>query len=211
MRLKLPTKWSNITLGQFIQILDLPETSNKVNDFIYKLSILSGKDSELIKDKVKTKDLRKYGKQLAFMSEMPKARKVNWFLWKFRFYKRLSLDETTSMQVADIMQQSNGESNEGAKMLEVLSTLYYTGKDSEYNSDRHKKMKNEFEDLPFTLAYSSSVFFLIGLTEYFPNVLKVFSNKMQNMTIRQTEDLQEKMQNMKEKKELRKFFNGTIS
>lgn len=211
MRLKLPRTWSGVKLGQFIQILDLPETDNKINDFIYKLAILSGKDSELIKDKVKTKDLRKYAKRLSFMSEMPKARKSDWFFWKFAFYKRLSLDETTSMQVADIMQQSASETNEGAKILDVLSIIYYSGNETEYNSDRYKKMKDQFENLPFDIAYRSAVFFLSGLMEYFPNVLAVFSKRVESMSLREWERLQEKMQNMKESKELKGFFNGMTS
>lgn len=208
MKLKLPKNWSGITLGQFIQILDLPETDSKLNDFVSKLGVLSGEDSELIKSRLKTKDLVKYSKQLAFMSKMPKVRKLDWFFWKFRFYKRNSLDKTETIQVADIMHKTSNESNEGAKILECLSVIYYAGKDVEYNADRYDKMKKCFEDLPFDIAYRSSVFFLNGLTNYLPNVFKVFSKRMGTMTIKEWERLQEKMQKMKDIKGLEKYING---
>lgn len=211
MKLKLPHDWSGVTLGQFIQILDLPETDNKINDFIHKLAVLTGKDSELIKDSSTMADISRYSKRLAFLGEMPPVKRRKWFFWKWRFYKRMSLDHTTTMQVADVMQLNGKEMNEGQKVLNVLSIIYYRGKEVEYNADRFQKMKLEFENLPFNMAYSSSVFFLNGLTSYFPNVLMRFSKLTKRMTMTQLNQLHSKIANLSVDKRLKEYINGTIS
>ena len=211
MRIRVPKNWNSLTLGQFIQLLDLPETGNDIDDFVNKLSILTGKEPNKLKDNIKAKDLEKLTKKLSFLNKFPQAKKKNWFLWKWRFYKRKQFAETTTSQIADIMKLNENETNEGAKMLNVISVIYYKKKEEQYTSERFQKMKEEFENLPFNLAYDSSVFFLNGLTTYLKSVLMGYSKFKDKMSLSQLADLHKKLQKSNEGSELLKSTNGTTS
>lgn len=211
MKIKTPKGWSSLTLGQFIQLLDLPETGSKVTDFTNRLSILSGKDPEWLSNNIRGKDLDKLGGKLDFLQKLPKPKKANWFIWKWRMYKRQPFRLTTTSQIADIMKLNEGETNEGARILNVLSVIYYNGKDEQYSGERFQKMKEKLEDLPFDIAYSSSVFFLSGLTNYLLSVLMGYSNLIEKMSLKETKDLQERLQKLNEENGFKGFTNGTTS
>jgi hypothetical protein len=211
MRINIPKGWKNITLGTFIQLLDLPETGKEITDFCNKLSVLTGHDPTKLKNNIRTKDLEKLGKKMAFLSDFPKPKKANWFLWKWTFYKRKPFAETTTSQIADIMKLNEKETNEGARILNVLSVIYYTGKEEQYSAERFSKMKAKFENVPFNLALDSSVFFLNGLTTYLQSVLMGYSKFQDKMSLTEMEDLHKKILKINEGSEFLKSTNGTTS
>lgn len=211
MKINIPNSWHKITIGQFIQLSDLPLTGNDIEDLSNRISVLSGVDTEVIKDSVKGKDLARIGKRMAFLQELPKPNKVFYFYWKWRMYKQVTYNETTTSQMADIMTLNESEKNEGARMLNVMSVIYYRGKEKQYSGDRFKKMKEELYDVPFDVALNSSVFFLNGLTNYLKFVLEGYSKLQEKMNLKQMEDLQEKMQKLSEKSVSAKSINGMTS
>lgn len=211
MKINIPNSWHKITIGQFIQLSDLPLTGNDIEDLSNRISVLSGVDTEVIKDNIKGKDLARIGKRMAFLQELPKPKKVFYFYWKWRMYKQVTYNETTTSQMADIMTLNESEKNEGARMLNVMSVIYYRGKEKQYSGDRFKKMKEELYDVPFDVALNSSVFFLNGLTNYLKFVLEGYSKLQEKMNLKQMEDLQEKMQKLSEKSVSAKSINGMTS
>lgn len=211
MKINIPNSWHKITIGQFIQLSDLPLTGNDIEDLSNRISVLSGVDTEVIKDNIKGKDLARIGKRMAFLQELPKPKKVFYFYWKWRMYKQVTYNETTTSQMADIMTLNESEKNEGARMLNVMSVIFYRGKEKQYSGDRFKKMKEELYDVPFDVALNSSVFFLNGLTNYLKFVLEGYSKLQEKMNLKQMEDLQGKMQKLSEKSVSAKSINGMTS
>lgn len=211
MKINIPNSWHKITIGQFIQLSDLPLTGNDIEDLSNRISVLSGVDTEVIKDNIKGKDLARIGKRMAFLQELPKPKKVFYFYWKWRMYKQVTYNETTTSQMADIMTLNESEKNEGARMLNVMSVIFYRGKEKQYSGDRFKKMKEELYDVPFDVALNSTVFFLNGLTNYLKFVLEGYSKLQERMNLKQMEDLHEKMQKLSEKSVSAKSINGMTS
>ena len=211
MKINIPNSWHKITIGQFTQLMDLPLTGNDIEDLSNRISVLSGVDTEVIKDNIKGKDLARIGKRMAFLQELPKPKKVFYFYWKWRMYKQVTYNETTTSQMADIMTLNENEENEGARMLNVMSVIFYRGKEKQYSGDRFKKMKEELYDVPFDVALNSTVFFLNGLTNYLKFVLEGYSKLQEKMNLKQMEDLQEKMQKLSEKSVSAKYINGMTS
>tara|TARA_R110002050_G_scaffold84138_8_gene179744 strand:- start:452 stop:796 length:345 start_codon:yes stop_codon:yes gene_type:complete len=113
--------------------------------------------------------------------------------------------------MADIMTLNENEENEGARMLNVMSVIFYRGKEKQYTGDRFKKMKEELYDVPFDVALNSTVFFLNGLTNYLKFVLQGYSKLQEKMNLKQMADLHEKMQKLSEKSASVKSINGMTS
>jgi len=192
-------------------LMDLPLTGNDIEDLSNRISVLSGVDTEVIKDSVKGKDLARIGKRMAFLQELPKPKKVFYFYWKWRMYKQVTYNETTTSQMADIMTLNENEENEGARMLNVMSVIFYRGKEKQYSGDRFKKMKEELYDVPFDVALNSTVFFLNGLTNYLKFVLEGYSKLQEKMNLKQMADLHQNLQKLSEKSASVKSINGMTS
>lgn len=213
-RIKIQSDWSKVTLNQFIQLIDLPDTGDDLEDFVNRMSILTGDDPDDIKDTIKVKHLDRYAAKMSFLSKMPKAKRLKWFMWRGRFYKRHDFSKTESSQVGDIMQLNQDEPNEGARILNVLSVVYYRGSDkknAEYTGDRFQKMKDELGELPFTTAWSASLFFLNGLMKYLENGLQDFSKIQNQMTLSQRRELLDKLKRMIGANEYAKYISGMTS
>ncbi len=198
---KIPNKWHKISLGQFIQIMDLPHTGNNIDDLVNRVSVLTGINSEKLKDTLKGKDLARISKRISFLQELPKPKKSFYFFFKWRLFKQKEYSETTTSQMADIMTLNENEENEGARILNVMSVIFYRGKEEQYSGDRFKRMKEELYDVPFNVALDSTVFFLNGLTNCLQSVLQDFSKVEKKMTLNQMKDLHKKLEKLKEKKE----------
>ena len=83
--------------------------------------------------------------------------------------------------------------------------------DSDYSDDRFKKMKEELRGIPVTVALSASAFFLTGLMEYLPNVLKVYSRRMRGMKLKEMEGLRLTLLKLTESEGSKNYINGMIS
>ena len=186
---KLPKSWSKLTLGQFIQLRELHMTNDNIHNLVSKLSVLSGIEPDIIYTTVRSKDIAKIYKRINFLDSMPKKKEFQNFTWKGRYYKRLEAEKTTNSQVTDILSLNDDVQNEGERILNVLSVIYYRGNESKYSGDRYKTMRELFLNLPMDLAFNASSFFLSGLSQYFPNVLEGFSKKIKSMKLNQIKEL----------------------
>ena len=204
---RVPSKWSEITLEQFIQLNDLIESKNEVTNLVNRLTVLTTLDPEEIRSMNST-EIIKINKKLQFLEELPEVKEKKSFILKGKKYKREEVELSTVGQVTDLLQMNQKENNVGGKILNALSVLYYRDQESEYNSDRFKKMKDELLTLPFPVAYGSTVFFSRGLTRYFPDVLQGYLN---SLTINQTERLIQEIGTDFDLKDFGRFINGTIS
>jgi hypothetical protein len=202
---RIPSKWSQITLEQFIQLKDLPETDNDVTNLINQLSVLTTLDPEEIRE-MNGRQIVKINKKLDFLKELPKVREVRSFRFKGKRYQRDEVEGSTVAQITDILQMNQNENNVGAKILNAIAVIYYRDGESEYNADRFKQMKDELLTVPFPIALSSTVFFSRGLTRFFPDALRDFLNKL---TIRETERLTLEIGNDFDLKDFGRFINGT--
>ena len=219
----VPKNWNQVTINQFIQLHDLPLTGNPIDDVILKLSVLTGVDSDHIKSTVTVANLNKMIKRINFISKMPEPKQVNWFMFKWRTYKRLEFAKTQSAQVADILGMNQKETNEAARILNTLAVIYYRGStrknnkdltkhfDSDYTGSRFQKMKDELGELSVTMAWSATVFFWNGSRDYLLNVLQESSLTLSQMTIHQREELLLNLQELCKKNGSNEFISGMIS
>jgi hypothetical protein len=203
---KIPRKWKQITLEQFIQLNDLPETSNKVTNLINKLTVLTKFTEEEIRA-LKTDDLNKINRRLSFISKLPASKDIDSFFFNGKTWKRGEIKESTVAQITDILQMNQDENNVGAKILNAMSVIFYTDDQKDYDSDRFKRAKEEFLQIDFDTALSSTVFFSLGLTKYFPNVLE---DCLKKLTTTELEKLTSETETDFELNEFGRFINGMI-
>jgi hypothetical protein len=153
-------------------------------------------------------EIQKINKRLSFLSELPKEKDVKSFSFKGKNYKRDKIEFSTVAQVTDLLQMNQDEENVGAKILNAIAVIYYRDGESEYTAQRFKQMKDELLTLPFPVALNSSVFFSRGLRRFFPDVLR---DSLKKLTIQQTENLIQGIENESESNDFGRFFNGTTS
>ena len=204
----IPSAWRNITLNQFIQLQELKETGNKITDTVNKIAVLTNSTPDKVRG-LTPKKIAKISKRLDFVERLPKEKKVKYFYYKFRLYKREKLDYTTSNQVTDILTLNADEKNVGKKILNTLAVLYYRGNNKDYDADRYSKIKDELKDLDFETALNSATFFLTGLRQFLPGVLAQY---FQKLTTYQMEALINEVGNIGkiyDLKEYARFINGT--
>ena len=80
--MKVPTDWRQITLKQFIELQDLPETSNEITKLINQVAVLTNKTPEEVRNLQAVK-LNKIGERLKFIEHLPKEKKPVFFYHKF--------------------------------------------------------------------------------------------------------------------------------
>jgi ribosome-associated protein YbcJ (S4-like RNA binding protein) len=208
MKQRVPKSWSQITLGQFIQLEDLPKTGNAVTNFISKMEVLTDIKGEEIR-KMKSMQLNLIVKRLEFLEHMPKPKKIKSFKVNGKTFRTGEVDETTVGQVTDIMQSNETEKNAGQKILNVLSVIYHNEEQGDdYNADRYKQNQESLRDIDVLTAINCSLFFLNGWRSYLPNVLKDSLNRM-NMS--QMEKLIQETEKELDFKDYEGFINGMIS
>jgi|GEM_PF-6834548 len=159
MKIKVPTSWSGVTLGQYIELVDMKETDKPLDDFAYRIAILSDNTMEYVKDTIKARQVNRYVARIEFIGSMPKVKNTRFFWFNLKCYKCDSIANTKGHQAVDILQSISNEENEGRKILKVLSTIYYRGNKSEFNQDYHDQMMKDFLELPMNVAYSATFFF----------------------------------------------------
>jgi hypothetical protein len=203
---KIPNKWSQITLEQFIQLNDLPTTSNKVTNLINKLTVLTKLSEEEIRS-MKTNELNRVNKRLSFVADLPESKDVDSFVLNGKTWTRGEVKESTVGQITDILQMNQDETNVGAKILNAMSVIFYTDDETDYDADRFKRAKEEFLQIDFTTALRSTVFFSLGLRKYLPNVLE---DCLKRLTATELEKLTSETETDFDLKGFGRFINGTI-
>ena len=208
--MKVPTDWRQITLKQFIELQDLPETSNEITKLINQVAVLTNKTPEEVRNLQAVK-LNKIGERLKFIEHLPKEKKPVFFYHKFRLYRRQELNYTTVAQVTDILTLNANEKNVGRKILNALAVVYYKGRFKEYDSERFNKTKAELENLNFATAFNVSSFFFHGLKTYLPGVLSRYFLKLTASQIENLTQTVGKIGSINDWNEYVKYTNGTIS
>ncbi|MHC4648300.1 MAG: hypothetical protein ACYTBJ_22810 [Planctomycetota bacterium] len=210
--MKVPKSWNDITLQQFIELQNLPETDNEVTKLVQVLAVLLDTTEDDIRE-LTAKKLNRLGKYLTFLEELPREKKrVNFYhgpglkFWKWKYYKREAVENTTVGQVTDILQRNQDENNVGVKILNVLSTIYYTGKNVEYNAERYERTRGELLSLPVDEAITYSAFFLTGLRNFLPNVLRRYLKRLPTKSL---EKLTQEIGTSYNVNDLIRYTNGT--
>lgn len=206
--MKTPNSWRQVTLKQFIELQDLPETSNEITKLINRVAVLTKYTPQEIRD-MNTKKLNKIGDRLKFLDILPKEKNTKAFYHKWKFYKRAELDHTTVAQVTDILTLNADEKNIGKKILNALAIMYYKGKKVDYDSDRYKQTLNELETLDFTTALNCTSFFLRGLRTYLPDALKRFFLQLTPGQLEKLTDEVGNLGNLNDLNAYKRFTNGT--
>ena len=201
---RVPSKWGQITLFQFVQLKDLHESTNDVTNLINKLSVLTTLTTDEIRS-MNSKEIEKINKKLSFLNTLPKRKEIKSFKFKGKRYHSEAIEFSTVGQVTDLLQANQKENNVGMKILNALAVIYYRDGETEYNAERYKKIKEELLELPFPIALSSTVFFSLGLTQYLPDVLRGYLN---SLTIRETENLIHEIGIDYDLKDFGRFING---
>lgn len=203
----IPKKWAQVTLGQFIELQDMPKSKNKLTNLINQVAILTGYEVDVVRS-WRPYQLDYVATRLKFIEEAPKEKNITRFYHGWKWYKSDGLDATTVAQVTDLLQMNTDEKNVGRKMLNALAVIYYRGNKAEYNADRFTQMKKEFLNLDLETALGASAFFLRGLREYLPNVLRQYLSKA---TITDLEKLTQEIEKPYDWSEYVKFTSGTTS
>ena len=113
---RVPSKWSEITLEQFIQLNDLIESKNEVTNLVNRLTVLTTLDPEEIRSMNST-EIIKINKKLQFLEELPEVKEKKSFILKGKKYKREEVELSTVGQVTDLLQMNQKENNVGGKIL----------------------------------------------------------------------------------------------
>lgn len=148
--MKLPYRFEDMTLAQFIKLHELEQdkTMETIDRNIKKLSILSGLSVEHI-ELLDLKHIRHYLSKIAYTSNPPKDLKIPKRFWcgKFLLTPTMSLQEMGTNQMVDffgILKANEGNyiscSND---LLAIMFKPYrFIGK-AKYNPDLHAKISKE--------------------------------------------------------------------
>jgi len=208
--MRIPKHWRQVTLNQFIALQELKPTSNKITDLVNKIAVLGNTTPDQVRN-LTPKKINKIAEGLSFIEKLPKEKKVKFFYYNWKLYKREKLDYTTSNQVTDILSLNDSEENVGKKILNTLAVIYYRGKNKDYDADRFTQIKDELGGLDFETALNSTGFFLTGLRTYLPDALALYFQKLTTQEIENLTGFLGNTANIYDWKEYVRYTSGTTS
>jgi len=153
--------WDKLTVGQFITLYDIDANTNlnEIEKQQKMLSIIEGKKEEDY-DNIKYRELlRIYAEKLAFFSDMPETKPVDFIEVNGNRYKfNFEISEITAGQYIDI----NTFGGDIVSLNKIAACFFLPMKGKrymEYGAIPHDKVAEDLLDANFLQVYSSMVFF----------------------------------------------------
>lgn len=170
----IPSKWEDVTLKQFQQILNLQDK----NDNLAILAIMLGKTKEEIQQ-LPSKVLTLFYKNLSFFKNEVKVEADNKLTINNELYIINDKDNMKVGEYADFNEILQYDRNNYAYMLAILCRKEGEIYDDKYIAEKLEQRKEMFENIPVTEALKTVNFFFqkyisLGMnTEIYSEALKV--------------------------------------
>jgi hypothetical protein len=178
MKLQIPTKLEDVTIGTFIKIAKLEHTDDPegiLDRNIKVLSLLTGESEDVFLELTASQLATLVGK-IAFLNELPEAKAVNQIKINGKLY-------LTAGQYIDLSEFIKNPIN---NLHKIMATLYLPAKKtwygklvvSKYNGKAHKERADEFyRYMPISVAYPAALFFYQVTKDLTTNIETYFINK----------------------------------
>lgn len=186
MKLSIPTKLEDVTIGTFIKIAKL-EASNDPEAILDRnikiLSLLTGEPEDTFLELTASQLSELVGK-IAFLNELPEAKAINQIKINGNLYQaNLLINELTAGQYIDLSEFIKNPIN---NLHKIMATLYLPAKKTwygklvveKYNGRTQKERSDEFyRYMPISVAYPAALFFLSSIER--------FNNQYRNLLYKQ--------------------------
>ena len=176
---KIINKWSDVTLTQYLQIIDIAnEEGDEIEKDVKIISVLYGLDEKSIWD-MEVEEVNKIRTSLAFISTPPKGDKNKYTTLKLgdqKYNVCTDLNKFSYAQYVDFQTYYKKENN----IVEVLSTIIVPDgyKYGEYDIEAVRK---KIKTLDVQTAVGICTFFFNCLMELVRSTLKYLEGKMKIM------------------------------
>lgn len=150
----IPSKWEEVTLKQFQQILELEDK----NDNLAILAIMLGKTKEEVQQ-LPSKVLTLFYQNLNFFKEEPKVEVDNKLTINNELYVINDKDNMKVGEYADFNEILQYDRNNYAYMLAILCRKEGEVYDDKFIAEKLNKRKEMFENIPVTEALKTVNFF----------------------------------------------------
>lgn len=186
MKLRIPTKLEDVTIGTFIKIAKL-EASNDPEAILDRnikiLSLLTGEPEDTFLELTASQLSELVGK-IAFLNELPEAKAINQIKINGNLYQaNLLINELTAGQYIDLSEFIKNPIN---NLHKIMATLYLPAKKTwygklvveKYNGRTQKERSDEFyRYMPISVAYPAALFFYQVSKDLTTNIETYFINK----------------------------------
>ena len=183
----IPTKWEEVTLKQFQQILEL---ENK-NDNLAILAIMLNKTKEEVQQ-LPSKVLTLFYTNLNFFKEEPKVDSDNKLTINDELYVINDKDNMKVGEYADFNEILQYDRNNYAYMLAILCRKEGEVYDDKFIAEKLNKRKEMFENIPVTEALKTVNFFFqkyISLETNTMNYSTALKEEVENLIVASIKNL----------------------
>lgn len=159
--IKIPTKWEEVTLGQFEKIMKLTGGENKSVDVISLLSILTGQDENYI-NSLPASFVETLMAHLIFLNDNPRTYdntasqiKIEGELYSIHFLEELKFGE-----YVEVNESIKNDPVDYSSILAILCRKDGEAFDEDYVANKFKRRKEMFQEQPVTEILPLIGFFL---------------------------------------------------
>lgn len=183
----IPSKWEDVTLKQFQQILNLQDK----NDNLAILAIMLGKTKEEVQQ-LPSKVLTLFYKNLNFFKAEPRTESDNKLTINDELYVINDKDNMKVGEYADFNEILQYDRNNYAYMLAILCRKEGEVYDDKFIAEKLNKRKEMFENIPVTEALKTVNFFFqkfISLKTNTMNYSTALKEEVENLIAESIKDL----------------------
>lgn len=183
----IPTKWEEVTLKQFQQILELEDK----NDNLAILAIMLNKTKEEVQQ-LPSKVLTLFYKNLNFFKEEPRTESDNKLTINDELYVINDKDNMKVGEYADFNEILQYDRNNYAYMLAILCRKEGEVYDDKFIAEKLNQRKEMFENIPVTEALKTVNFFFqkfISLKTNTMNYSTALKEEVENLIAENIKDL----------------------
>jgi hypothetical protein len=168
MKLRIPTKLEDVTIGTFIKIAKLEATDDPeqiLDRNIKMLSLLTGEGEDVFLELTASQLAELVGK-ISFLNNLPEAKAINQVNINGKLYQaNLLISELTAGQYIDLSEFIKNPIN---NLHKIMATLYLPAQKKwygklvveRYNGKTQKERADEFyRYMPVSVAYPAALFF----------------------------------------------------
>lgn len=160
-KIKVPTKWEEVTLGQFEKIMKLTGGESKKVDVMSLLSILTGQDEDYI-NSLPASFVETLMAHLIFLNDNPRTYDHTASQIKIGndFYSIHFLEELKFGEYVEVNESIKNDPLDYSSILAILCRKDGELFDEDYVANRFKKRKEMFQEQPVTEILPLIGFFL---------------------------------------------------
>lgn len=162
----IPQEWSDVTLGEFIQLskLDIETFDDKLDYYFRILKIFGNKHIYDIKEYIEMATLVEITNSLSFLNTVPKKQEINQVnIDGVDYFKLKNLNTLTVGEYLSIEQTIDSEKLNGITAIPVILSVILRPKDEKFNAGNVPSRRKLFSDkLSIEQTYQMGLFFSNG-------------------------------------------------